>query len=106
MLTTALLLVLAPLCAALPQPSYPETLFVEYTTDGDVKLTLLNLTTWRTTQLHVTLLGCDFGYYDQYLISPPLVTTWQTKVTPFHCIECDCQNFEFPRSEPFVVVEA
>ena len=87
---------------AIAQATITETMLVEYTTDGGVKLDLLNVT-WHTTEIHVTLLGCDYGYNDEYLITPPLVKTWQTKVTPFHCIECVCEDFEFSRSEPFFI---
>jgi hypothetical protein len=74
---------------------------VEYTTNGEVKLSILNIT-YHTTELHVTLLGCDFGYYDYYLLFPPL-PSWKTEVTPFNCLECQCVEFESERSETFYI---
>jgi hypothetical protein len=74
---------------------------VEYTTNGEVKLILLNISC-RTAELHVFLLGCDYAYYDYYLISPPK-PSWKTEVTPFNCIECRCEDFEFERTETFYV---
>ena len=79
----------------------PLQMSVQYTTDGDVVLNIMNIT-YNTVHLDVTLLGCDYGYYDQYLITPPVSASWKTSVTPFHCIECVCENFEFDRAEPFI----
>jgi len=90
-------------CASLAStPMIPVPMLVQYTTDGDVKLNIFNVS-FHTVQLHVTLLGCDYGYYDQYLITPPAVASWKTSVTPFHCVECQCENFEFDRVEPFIM---
>lgn len=77
----------------------PETIMViEYTTNGQVALNIMNIT-FHTTELHVTLLGCDVGYYDQYMISPP---TQSTLINPFHCLACECEIFESMRSEDFI----
>ena len=81
------------------QTAWAVDIVVEYATNGDVKLNLLNIT-FHTTELHVTLLGCDYGYYDQYLLIPP-TPSWKTEVTPFHCLECQCSNFEAERAERF-----
>jgi len=75
---------------------------VEYATNGDVKLNIMNIT-FHTTELHVKLLGCDRGYYDQSRLVPP-TPSWQTEVTPFNCLECRCSNFEFERAERFYVL--
>lgn len=75
---------------------------VQYTTNGDVKLNILNIS-FHTVQLHVKLLGCDYGYYDTYLLSPP-TPSWRTQVTPFHCVECECEVFENERTEQFVAL--
>ena len=75
-------------------------IIIEYTTNGEVKLNIMNIT-FHTTELHVTLLGCDYAYYDNYLIVPPM-PTWKTQVTPFHCLECQCVDFESERIESFV----
>jgi hypothetical protein len=72
---------------------------VEYTTNGEVKLNIMNIT-FHTTELHVTLLGCDRGYYDYYRLVPP-TPSWKTEVTPFHCLECRCSDFENERAEHF-----
>ena len=74
----------------------------EYTTNGEVKLNIMNLT-FHTTELDVTLLGCDYGFYDIYAIAPPKAQTWKTQVTPFHCLECKCETFDQIRSETFTV---
>lgn len=79
-----------------------SNVIVEYTTDGEVRLNVMNIT-FVTTELHVVLLGCDVGYYDNYLLSPPK-PSWKTQVTPFQCIECECQAFESIREEVFIVV--
>jgi hypothetical protein len=84
-------------------PVIPIHMSIQYTTDGDVTFNMMNIT-FETVQLQVTLLGCDYGYYDEYLIIPPKSLSWKTSVTPFHCLECVCENFEFDRVEPFVVV--
>ena len=74
---------------------------IQYTTDGEVTLNLLNIT-FVTTELHVTLLGCDVGYYDNYALSPP-TQSWMTEVTPFDCRECVCDRFESVRAEPLMI---
>lgn len=77
-------------------------IIIEYTTNGQVKLNILNIT-FHTTELHVTLLGCDYGYYDYYLLFPPL-PSWKTEVTPFNCRECRCETFESERTESFYII--
>jgi hypothetical protein len=72
---------------------------IEYTTNGEVKLNIMNIT-FHTTELHVTLLGCDYGYYDYYRLVPP-TPSWKIDVTPFHCLECQCSDFEQERVEHF-----
>jgi hypothetical protein len=74
-------------------------IIVEYTTNGDVKLNIMNIT-FHTTELHVILLGCDYAYYDYYFLVPP-APSWKTETTPFHCLECQCSNFDTERFEPF-----
>jgi hypothetical protein len=72
---------------------------IEYTTDGVVYLDIMNMT-FHTTYIHVTLLGCDDGYYDYYALFPP-AKSWKTEVTPYHCLECACARFEPARAEDF-----
>jgi hypothetical protein len=74
---------------------------IQYTTNGEAKLNILNIT-FHTVSLNVKLLGCDYGYYDLYLLFPP-TPSWQTEVTPFNCVECECEDFERERAEQFVV---
>jgi len=81
-----------------------SNVLIQYTTDGEVKLNIMNVT-FVTTELHVVLLGCDFGYFDNYLLFPP-TPTWQTQITPFKCLECNCEAFESLRTESFVAVNA
>ena len=73
---------------------------IQYATNGEAKLKILNIS-FETVSLHVKLLGCDYGYYDLYALFPP-EPSWQTKVTPFNCVECKCEDFESERMEPFV----
>ena len=97
-------LCLIPVLIALVSLKAENTLMViEYTTDGDVTLNIMNIT-FHTTELHVTLLGCDVGYYDQYRIRPPAPSI-DTHLNPFHCMECRCETFESVRSEAFVPSE-
>ena len=77
---------------------------IEYTTDGPVLLDMFNIT-FQTVELHVTLLGCDYGYYDQYLLTPPTVPSVQTEITPFNCLECVCTRFDSVRDEPIVAID-
>ena len=100
MMIAILLIIMANLALAAP-PVVPLQMSIEYTTDGDVTFNIMNIS-FHTVQLHVTLLGCDYGYYDQYLITPPASPSWKTSVTPFHCVECACEDFEFDRVEPFI----
>lgn len=74
------------LMVALAAAATDYRLAIEYTTDGEVRLDILNIT-FRTVDLHVTLLGCDYGYYG---------------APGGRCLECDCQDFERPRTEPFI----
>jgi hypothetical protein len=62
---------------------------VQYDTTGKVILNPANITI-RTLELHVTLLGCDYGYYDYYLLFPPINKTKKIETTPFECLECTC----------------
>ena len=94
------LLIFIGTTASLSTINYEFT--AEYTTNGEVKLNIMNLT-FHTTELYVTLLGCDNGYYDSYAMSPPKAQTWKTQITPFHCLECQCANFDRIRSETFYV---
>ncbi len=80
------------LFSAIFTDGFPVDMVVEYTTTGDVKLNILNIT-FHTIQLQVELLGCDYGYYDDKRILAHL-----------HCVPCECSNFEFERSENFIAV--
>jgi len=78
---------------------------IQYTTDGEVTLSVMNIT-FVTTELHVVLLGCDVGNYDHHALYPP-EASWKTEVTPFDCRECVCEDngtAESIRAEPFIVV--
>ena len=106
-LPLALLAVVLRAAMAQPLPAIADKnalgplskVLIQYTTDGEVTLSLLNIT-FVTTELHVTLLGCDFGYFDNYALYPP-VQSWVTEVTPFDCRECSCSAFDSVRTEPF-----
>ena len=86
------------------QQSCTSTLYMimEYNTDGTVILNNANFTL-HTVSMNVTLLGCDYGYYDHYMLFPPLVSSPRTKITPFDCRPCTCTAFESVRSEEFVI---
>ena len=75
-------------------------MIMEYGTDGVVILNQANITT-HTVSMTVTLLGCDYGYYDYYLLYPP-IQSLKTKITPFDCRECVCTDFGSDRVEEFV----
>lgn len=68
-------------------------MIVEYDTNGTARPLWLNYTL-RTVELHVTLLGCDHGYYAEAM-QPSLV-----------CKECVCTEFTEGRNEAFVQQEA
>ena len=78
-------------------------MIMEYNTDGTVLLNNANFTL-HTLSINVTLLGCDFGYYDHYLLFPPLSPSPKTLVTPFDCRPCMCTEFDSVREENFIVV--
>ena len=77
-------------------------MIMEYGTDGAVLLNQANFTI-HTLSINVTLLGCDYGYYDHYMLYPPIKTT-KTQITPFDCRACVCVDFNPDRSEEFVIV--
>lgn len=75
---------------------------VQYDTNGQVILNQANVSI-KTLEIHVTLLGCDYGYYDYYLLYPPKVKTPQMEITPFECLECVCDWNNVPeRTEQFI----
>ncbi len=77
-------------------------MIMEYNTDGTVVLNTANFTI-HTLSINVTLLGCDFGYYDHYLLfPPPQSSSSKPLVTPFDCRPCVCTDFETLRVEEFV----
>ena len=84
-------------------PAAQGTLYMimEYGTDGSVLLNQANIT-MHTLSINVTLLGCDFGYYDYYLIHPPTPSA-KTRVTPFDCRACACADFNSERVEDFFI---
>ena len=86
-------------------PTSRATLYMimEYNTDGTVALNTANFTI-HTQSMEVTLLGCDYGYYDYYLLYPPLVPSPKTQVTPFDCRPCACSEFDSLRIEEYVIV--
>jgi hypothetical protein len=63
-------------------------MIVEYDTNCTARSTLGDFKL-HTVELHVTILGCDFGYYAQTL-------------QPLECLECVCTKFVEGRSEEFV----
>ena len=79
-------------------------MIMEYNTDGTVVLNNANFTI-HTVSINVTLLGCDDGYYDNYLLFPPSASV-KTKITPFECKACVCTDFEAQRTEEFVVASS
>jgi hypothetical protein len=76
---------------------------VQYTTDGEVTLSMLNIT-FVTTEMRVVVLGCDVGYFDNYALAPQKPSA-RSKVTPFDCRECRCDTFESTRTEEFFITE-
>lgn len=76
-------------------------MIMEYGTDGSVLLNQANFTI-HTLSINVTLLGCDYGYYDHYLLYPPIQTT-KTQITPFDCRACVCTEFNSDRAESFFI---
>ena len=95
---SAILFFFFPVIVLASPPTIPVHMSIQYTTDGDVTFNIMNIT-FHTVQLEVTLLGCDYGFYDHYLIAPPKAAVQP----PFDCVECVCEDFEFDRVEPFVV---
>ena len=92
------------LLLALVPAARPDTLYMimEYSTDGSVLLHQANITL-RTLAINVTLLGCDDGYYDHYLLRPP--TARITTNNPFDCRACTCTDFSSERVEDFFISE-
>jgi hypothetical protein len=76
-------------------------MIMEYKTDGSVELNHANFTI-RTVSINVTLLGCDYGYYDHYLLHPPPAASPRYQITPFDCRPCVCTEFETMRAEEFM----
>jgi hypothetical protein len=76
-------------------------MIMKYDTDGPVELNQVNFTV-HTLSINVTLLGCDYGYYDHYLLYPPTQSS-KTQITPFECRACVCTDFSSERVEEFVV---
>ncbi len=76
-------------CTAVLRCKGDLLMVVEYDTNGTARPVSFNFTL-RTVELHVTLLGCDTGYYAEAL-QPSLV-----------CKECVCTDFREGRSEAFV----
>ena len=64
------------------------SMVIEYSTNGDVALSIMNIT-FHTVELEVTLLGCDYGYY-------PTAGSAE-----YQCLECACEAFDSVRSEAF-----
>ena len=79
------------LLAAIASPSSKGELYmmVEYDTNGTARPVGINFTLIRTVELHVTVIGCDHGYYAES--HQPLV-----------CRECVCSDFSEGRVEAFV----
>jgi hypothetical protein len=97
-----LLLVLTLLLASPAAIHSTLYMVMEYRTDGTVSLNQANFSI-HTLSINVTLLGCDYGYYDHYLLYPPVQST-KTQITPFDCRACMCTDFSPERVEEFVVV--
>ena len=72
-------------------PSSNSELYMmgEYDVNGTARPVGINFTLVRTVELHVTVLGCDHGYYAES--HQPLV-----------CRECVCTDFSEGRVEAFV----
>jgi hypothetical protein len=66
-------------------------MILEYDTNGTA-MPLMAEVSFHTVELHVTLLGCDQGYYAE--TTKPLV-----------CKECMCDDFTDGRVEAFVPLE-
>ena len=78
-------------------------MIMEYNTDGTVILNNANFTL-HTLSIDVKLLGCDYGYYDYYLMYPPASPTPKTVITPFDCRPCVCTEFDSVREEDFYLM--
>ena len=85
-----------------PASSSPSTVYMimEYSTDGTVILNNANFTI-HTVSMNVTLLGCDYGYYDNYLLVPS--RSPRAQITPFDCRQCVCTEFNSVRAEEFTL---
>lgn len=76
--------------AMMPQCCSGDLLMiVEYDTNGTARPVSLNISL-RTVELHVTVLGCDHGYFAEAL-KPTLL-----------CTECVCTDFREGRNEAFI----
>ncbi len=91
------------LCLSVQQTLANLYMIMEYNTDGTVLYNSVNIT-MHTMSMNVTLLGCDYGYYDYYLINPPAAPSAKTQITPFDCRACVCTDFERTRAEDFVIM--
>lgn len=96
-----LLVVLLIVLTASPAAQGTLYMIMEYGTDGSVLLNQANITL-HTLSINVTLLGCDYGYYDYYLIRPPTPSA-KTQITPFDCRACTCTDFNSERVEDFFI---
>ena len=74
-----------------------DVLVIQYTTDGNVDLSA-NFVDLHTVALEVHIIGCDYGYYDELIMNPAAASS----AVPYLCLPCDCEDFEHPRTEPFV----
>jgi hypothetical protein len=89
------------LCLLVHQTHANLYMIMEYNTDGTLVFNNVNIT-MHTMSMNVTLLGCDYGYYDYYMINPPVTPSVKTQITPFDCRACICTKFEHTRVEDFV----
>jgi hypothetical protein len=94
--------IVAIVMLCLPQTHAALYMIMEYNTDGTLAFNNVNIT-MHTVSMNVTLLGCDYGYYDYYLINPPARPSAKTQITPFDCRACVCTDFEYTRAEAFVI---
>ena len=89
-----------PLVAEKDTTGQLSKVLIQYTTDGEPILSILNIT-FVTTEMRVVVVGCDVGYFDNHAIHP----TEKPKHTPFDCMECSCESFESVRTEQFTILQ-
>jgi hypothetical protein len=71
-------------------------MIVEYDTNGTLMQQISMDVTIHTVELHVTLLGCDYGYYNNN------ANAKSSQQQTLKCDECICKEFLDDREEAFI----